>query len=650
MMKLTYSWIVFGTMVLAANVSAVGQVHQVQQGRLLDASNRLGSGGLNYARPAYDFNAGNRLMTGNVAGGRGFRGFSPISNPNALFLGSNLLYQESGSGLSSLSSSQLTSILPSDQLSAFRRDSYNLTDYRRQSLGWGVGRTDYLPYYSSSSTVTNTGAIVSGRNRVGTSQVLDPYQTLGNGIQVQPRDPFATSDSLVGGNSSLAVPSRLLRRTTDQPVTGQVNDRLLQSRLFGSAVRELPLTELSSEKRRDEALGASVAVAPVPVTEPVDLRVNPLGPVDTRIAASRLVDRRVEMGSGLDRVLERAAADGDWQAGRTEQVPSTTGVPGGNRAFLGALRGLQSPGAGSLENVGDVFARMREVGGVSGVLPRTRLTSPTPEANVGQGPEVSLVYKFGGAQGVRPTGTGLAGPEPGGVGPATATPGPPPKVPAPDLSGQDALLAPIKTFVGTNESLVNDYLARGEAELQAGNFYQAAEMYRLAQSVAPDNPLPVLGDAMALLAAGDYMSSASSLFAAIQMFESLSLFEVDLKTFVADLDVLDRRRADLEARLEMSENYQLRFLLGWAEYCSGLRELGLSNMEKAMNLAPSLPGAVEQAGNLEEPAAPAESREQPGVVRPKDYRSAELQAVRRFVQSLRQHGERSNGPVDVTPH
>ena len=50
--------------------------------------------------------------------------------------------------------------------------------------------------------------------------------------------------------------------------------------------------------------------------------------------------------------------------------------------------------------------------------------------------------------------------------------------------------------------------------------------------------------------------------------------------------MLDRRRADLERRLETKDDYRLRFLLGYAEYSTGLQKLGLADMSKAAAAAP----------------------------------------------------------------
>ena len=156
-----------------------------------------------------------------------------------------------------------------------------------------------------------------------------------------------------------------------------------------------------------------------------------------------------------------------------------------------------------------------------------------------------------------------------------------PSVPPADVPAQ-----PLRTFVGSEQSQLNEYLDEAEALLHAGRYYQAAGQYELARTVAPDNPLPLLGQSTALLAAGEYLSSANHLFHAIRLFDSLALYDLDMKAFIPDLAMLDRRRADLEQRLERHEVFKLRFLLGYAEYCSGLERIGLADLEKAVADAP----------------------------------------------------------------
>ena len=44
----------------------------------------------------------------------------------------------------------------------------------------------------------------------------------------------------------------------------------------------------------------------------------------------------------------------------------------------------------------------------------------------------------------------------------------------------------------------------------------------MARMLDANNPLPLLGRAVSLLAAGDYMSSSTNLFQAIRLFEALA--------------------------------------------------------------------------------------------------------------------------------
>lgn len=613
MARLKYSRIVFGMAVLLAGVSAMGQ-YQIEQGRVLDANTRLGSGGLNYAQPQYQYNAGNRLMTGNVAGGRSFRGMSGISDPNAMFPGSRLIDPTLGSSLFDSATAEIVSrtsqisayALPSSRLDTFRRDSFNVWDYRNLGYNQASQVTGYIPYYSTTSAVTNTGAIIAGRNRLGTSQVYNPYETLGAALPMGAVDPYAVSGSLVKDGSSLAVPSRLLRKVSGEPLSGGFNSQLLQSRLFSGAVRQVTLAELSNQRSREEALGADMTSD---VTSRVDFRVKPFGPEDTRVEGTGLLDTRRDMridaGTGLDRVFERAAADGELRTGISAEAFTS---PGAGRSALDQAAGLRRSPAGPFATTGDVFAKMRTL---SRQLPQSKLARPYAGAPASQKPELTLVPKT--------------------VSPPITAPTMTPQTAESMAAAQESALTTIKTFVGTHDSVINEGLAQGEEKLQNKQFYRAAEQYQLTRSMAPDNPLPMLGNAMALLAAGDYMTAVNNLFDAIRVFESLSMFQIDLQSFVTDLDTLDRRRADLESRLEQAENFRLRFLLGWAEYCSGFKELGLGNMEKAMAIA--LPEKPES--------------EEPIAISFTDEPKAQLEAVQRFVEALREQYQPLDRPIEV---
>ncbi len=153
---------------------------------------------------------------------------------------------------------------------------------------------------------------------------------------------------------------------------------------------------------------------------------------------------------------------------------------------------------------------------------------------------------------------------------------------------------PITSFVGKGESELNKRLKLAEQLLADGQYYKAADQYNFARIMDPQNPLPRLGRAMAFLAAGNYMTSTTNLFAAIQMFSPLAYFDLKMDAFLPDLRVLDRRRAELEQRLERREDFRLRFLLGFAEYYSGLKDIGLKDMTKAAEYFPKELGAVQR--------------------------------------------------------
>lgn len=517
---------------LILTIDAPAQTY-VQQGNILDANPQLGSGGLNYGRRTYDFNAANRIVTGNVAGGASFRGFSPIRNPNALFLGGqNAAVGEDGIAVPSttgvvggttrgLSYGQL----PSDRLYEFQRDAAASGDFRQRR----IYSRQPLPYYSTSSTVLNTGAITSRQNRPGTSQARSPYYIPSDPIRSQPVDPLAEArDSRV--SSRLYVEPEIVRVDTGQRLTGDVNTRLARSPLFGN-LRAVPMSQLASESAAGQGRALESGAY-----------------VDMRSERSRLVDLRVR-----PEPLDSRLPDGDPHSlenvlwGQSPVVDST-----------GPIR--------DWSEAGDVFTRMRMLAD-SGTGDRAEVTPPRtgPLPRV-EGQEVGPGLR------TEPDGTTP------GVRPGTAAAG---------------SLGAVSSFVGTEDSVTNRYLARGEELLKAGEYYRAASQFELAHVVNMDNPLPLLGKAMALLAAGDYRTSSLNLFQAIRQFEALGQFRIDLKSFVTDVKILDRRRVELENQLESFDDFRLRFLLGYAEYCSGLEEIGLANMARAAESVPDELSAVQ---------------------------------------------------------
>ncbi len=573
-----------------------GQV-RIEQGQVLDANLRLGSGGLNPARPPHDFQAGNRIVTGNVPFGRGFRGFSPISDPRTFGLGSTAVQGGVAAG----------DLLPSDRLTGFFRDSYNIADYR----GFSPYRTDLTgpaqltgpsagAFYSPYSTVDTTGRILLGRRQAGTLMPRDPFQVPLTDLARPGLTESPLAEGLAHPSGPLTVPTRMIRAYSDVPVDGQVNQRLLASPLFGVAFREVPVTELAAQARAGEGVARVESMAP-----PASL----MGPLDVRVGRPERLTERAERpddplgwshahrGQDLARVMERAAEEEAFTTPRLAQPPEH-GLDAQDLAE--APRLMVDPEAVATGRPGDVYSWMRDQ------TARQQLLRPIgPETEEPALPE------------------DLAAVDEMPVAPEAV------RERAPELDDETYAAPSLETFVGEDDSLLNRQLAYAEQALQEGRYYRAAEAYLVARTIAPDNPLPVLGRSMALLAAGDYLSSVGDLFDAIRLFGPLGAFRIDLASFLPDVHVIDLRRADLERRLEVHEDARLRFLLGYAEYCSGLEEFGLANMKKA----------VEQGGQALRTGSPA-----PEVAPRED---AFRETVEQFLQILKARHQGHDTPVRV---
>jgi hypothetical protein len=140
----------------------------------------------------------------------------------------------------------------------------------------------------------------------------------------------------------------------------------------------------------------------------------------------------------------------------------------------------------------------------------------------------------------------------------------------------------LKSYAGGDTtSAVNRFLIDAESFVGKGEFYRAANLYGQAETLDRENPLIRMGHGHALLFAGDYAGAVYHLTRGLERFEDIAYFKIDLTQFIPDPTILDIRRADLERRLERRENFRLRFLLGYAEYYSGLEQFGLPNLEQA---------------------------------------------------------------------
>ncbi|MFH0982520.1 MAG: hypothetical protein V2A79_13425 [Planctomycetota bacterium] len=535
----------------AASSSAAAQVRQsIDQrvdGRVLDANNQVGAGGYNAPQNFLYPNAANLFITGNVTGGRAFRGFSPVRDPSSLLLS-----------------------LPTASLGAFQRDSIGLDDVM-------VGRSQAVvsPFYLPSSTVTSVG-------RPGVGFAPTSPGAAGNAFAV-PRVDLFTGRPLnlysgLNANQSPQTVTGLDTRFLPRPTltTTPLGDNgesfqnypLADSPLFGLArgpgfgSRDSTAPGLPGY----QAYAPGVGAGEVPGTARNEARYR-----------SGLVGRLFETGArGAASDLTATLFGNPGQRDLLAPPPSTEGLaplttPIGGEPRQGSGRTAEPSRPTPLEPTQPAAAKPTP--STPGNLADWASTRRSVYQDFRRAVQWSSAYPRAGE---------AAPEEPGAEKPASAGRFDPSQSYAQQLLQQ----AP-KSFAGEVETDVNVRVRRAEALMREDEFYHAAAQYAIAATLAPDDPLMLLGQGHAYLAAGDYLSAVYYLTHGLERFPEVAHFRLNLYDFVSDPNILDIRRADLETKLERREDYRLRFLLGYAEYYGGLREFGLPQLRRAAEEAPA---------------------------------------------------------------
>jgi len=128
---------------------------------------------------------------------------------------------------------------------------------------------------------------------------------------------------------------------------------------------------------------------------------------------------------------------------------------------------------------------------------------------------------------------------------------------------------PHKTFASSIKDEFNEHIRVAENYLKEGKYYKAADAYTLASIYKPTDPLGYAGKSHALFAAGEYMSSALFLYKTLNMFPEYARVKIDIVAMVGDRDTLETRIADVERQLKKTDAPELNFLLGYVYYQIG---------------------------------------------------------------------------------
>ena len=112
----------------------------------------------------------------------------------------------------------------------------------------------------------------------------------------------------------------------------------------------------------------------------------------------------------------------------------------------------------------------------------------------------------------------------------------------------------------------NDNYLEGEKLLKAGNYYKAAESFATAAIYKPDSSLCFGGQGHALLATGQYISSALFLIRAIELEPEYIQSDIDLAEIVGGDARLENKINELQQLIKNNPAAGLRFLLGYVYY------------------------------------------------------------------------------------
>ena len=128
------------------------------------------------------------------------------------------------------------------------------------------------------------------------------------------------------------------------------------------------------------------------------------------------------------------------------------------------------------------------------------------------------------------------------------------------------------TLAGKSSDAFNIAMRKGEKQLKAGQFYSAAEQYRQAVEVAPQNPTARLGLAGALFGAGESLGAALQLRRAMEMFPPIMVTRLKVMLKIPSDRLkgrLDQIHKRLEGRMGTNVDPQLAMLAAYMHRSAG---------------------------------------------------------------------------------
>ncbi|MHC5060487.1 MAG: hypothetical protein ACYTFK_05320 [Planctomycetota bacterium] len=140
------------------------------------------------------------------------------------------------------------------------------------------------------------------------------------------------------------------------------------------------------------------------------------------------------------------------------------------------------------------------------------------------------------------------------------------EIPPVDPEEAAKIRGPHKTFKAWAEAKFAEYIKAAEEFLKQGKYYRAADAYTLASVYQPENPLAYGGKALALFAAGEYMSSSYFLERAITLSPEYVNRKYDLAAMLVDRDMIENNIIEMATWQQQGKSSELAFLMAYIFY------------------------------------------------------------------------------------
>ncbi len=549
--------------------------------------------------------SGDLLITGNVGGGKHFRGSVPYH-----------------------SRWDFEGTLNSSTLDSFLRYSSGSGDFGRYLGG-------YQPFYSDTGTVTTTqpgqlGVLMPPSARTGglrTSRVMAESVIGKQGLSIVDVDvskarltkpgfvgtrPMSRTlpelERMISDDLGTALPQN--KRLPAQPREGKLTDEQYQEQMKQLREELLEISEKMKELTEDVAEDGGTAG----LTAPGELRVPGEQDAGEELTSGRGTTEATQPQERTSRAPKPASADTATEGSKASKAKSVEEILHDARVKMR----LEGRGSGFTEDVQE-RTKLKAENFVRLDSPDTKRDTTLPEttlskyAGVGGGSisdyqkhylgdlaekRSNLLEKIRALEAAE-EGEGLEQQVPVREGPAVIE----------ELrSLSDAeISAKAKDIMGSYESYdafakakYDRYIIAGEMYIKQGRYYRAADSYSIALIYKADDPLAYLGKSHALFAAGEYVSSALFLSRALEARPEYA----QGKPVVAlcDRDEIDSRIVELNECLEISDLPKLKFLLAYVYYRVGQSEQAKAAINAAYEKMPdsaavqALKKAIDGAG------------------------------------------------------